>query len=86
MTLSGAVLPNLVPDDATLYVGIPNSFGPENGQQAYLRQNVKPADYIPGIITNIYFFLMMGSCLSVNVFGSERSVFFRDTASGQSVF
>jgi hypothetical protein len=86
MTLAGAVLPSLVPEDATLYVGIPNTFGDEPGQQAFLRQNVNPVDAIPGILTNIYFFLIMVSCLSVNVFGSERSVFFRDTSSGQSVF
>lgn len=34
---------------------------------------------------NVYMFLLIVSCLSVNVFGMERTVFFRETAVGQSV-
>jgi len=86
MVAAGSVLPSLVDDDAHLYVGIPLSLE-EGGtpQEAYLRQNVTPMDFIPGILQTIYMFLLMVSCLSVNLFGAERVVFFRETATGQYV-
>ena len=90
MALAGSVLPGLVPDDATLYVGIPRSLVESNndgGYDAYLRQNVNPVDAVPGILINVWLFLLIVSCLSVNVLGgNERLVFFRETANGQSVF
>lgn len=86
LALAGGILPSLVPSDALLYVGIPKSFNHTNtGQEAYLRQNVKPVDEIAGILINVYLFLIIVSCLSVNVLGQERTVFFRDSSSGQLV-
>jgi hypothetical protein len=87
MALAGAVLPSMVPDDATLYVGIPRSLTETDNSDydAYLRQNVYPVDAVADIMTTIWFFLLIVSCLSVNVLGSERSVFFRETAAGQHV-
>jgi len=65
-----------VPEDANLYVGIPTGINSTNeGQDAYLRQNVSPIDEIPGILLNVYFFLLIVSCLSVNIFGPERGAF-----------
>ncbi|KAL7558424.1 hypothetical protein ACA910_015766 [Epithemia clementina (nom. ined.)] len=87
MFLAGAVIPSLVSDDENLYVGIPKTLeGGTEAQQAYMRENVKPVDAIPGIMLNVYLFLLIVSCLSVNVYGPERVVFFRETAVGQSVF
>lgn len=86
MAIAGAVLPSLVDDEDMLYVGIPKSLSPDvEGQAAYLRQNVTPVDAIPNILVNIYLFLLIVSCLSVNVLGTERIVFFRETATGQYV-
>jgi hypothetical protein len=84
LTLFFSLFP--VDSDANLYIGIPKSLNETNeGQEAYLRQNVTPVDYLPGIMMNIYFFLLIVSCLSVNVLGPERTVFFRETATGQIV-
>ena len=85
MVVAGGILPALVPEDVTLYVGIPKSLEGNETTEAYLRQNVKPVDAIPGILLNIYIFMLMVSCLSVNVLGGERTVFYRDTATGQYV-
>jgi len=86
MIIAGSIIPSLVPEDANLYVGIPTGINSTNeGQDAYLRQNVSPIDEIPGILLNVYFFLLIVSCLSVNIFGPERVVFFRETAAGQHV-
>lgn len=87
MIIAGTALPSMIPDDATLYVGIPLVLEDGNDAfDAYLRQNVRPVDELPGLLVTIYLFLIMVSCLSVNVLGAERTVFYRDTASGQSVF
>ena len=87
MFLAGSVIPSLVDDDENLYVGIPKTLQSEDpARQAYLRQNVTPVDAIPSIMLNVYLFLLIVSCLSVNVYGPERVVFFRETAVGQSVF
>ena len=88
MALAGAVLPSLVDDDDTMYVGIPKSLTETDidAYGAYLRQNITPIDFVPQILLNIWLFLLIVSCLSVNVLGgSERTVFFRETATGQHV-
>jgi hypothetical protein len=57
MVIAGTALPSMVPEDATLYVGIPLVL--EEGNEAldaYLRQNVHPVDEFPGILVNIHFF------------------------------
>lgn len=82
MFVAGAMIPFLVPGDAVLYKGIPKTLTNGNPRhEAYLRQNVDPIDLIPASMNNIYFFLLMVSCLSVNVYGPERVVFFRETVS-----
>mmetsp|Transcript_33644 Transcript_33644/g.69975 ORF Transcript_33644/g.69975 Transcript_33644/m.69975 type:complete len:916 (-) Transcript_33644:135-2882(-) len=86
MVIAGSVIPSLVPEDTNLYVGIPLSLNETDpGQEAYLQQNVRPVDAIPGVLLNVYMFLLIVSCLSVNVYGPERVVFFRETAVGQLV-
>lgn len=87
MLFAGSIIPGLVPDDVTLYVGIPNNTNETtSAQNAYFRQNVNPVDAIPGLLGSLYFFILIVSCLSVNVLGVERTVFFRDSSSGQLVF
>jgi len=86
LILAGSVIPSLIGDDVNLYVGIPLSLNMTNpGQDAYLRRNVTAVDGIAGLMLTVYFFLLIVSCLSVNVFGQERAVFFRETAVGQRV-
>jgi ABC-type multidrug transport system ATPase subunit len=87
MIVAGSIIPGLVGDNVTLYVGIPNNTTEStSAQEAYFRQNVNPVDAIPTLLNSIYFFLLIVSCLSVTVLGSERTVFFRDSSSGQLVF
>eukprot|EP00977_Amphora_coffeiformis_P000438 scaffold112_cov196-Amphora_coffeaeformis.AAC.5 len=88
MALAGAVLPSLVDDDDTMYVGVPKSLTETDidAYSAYLSQNVTPVDFVPQVLLNIWLFLLIVSCLSVNVLGgSERTVFFRETSTGQHV-
>ena len=87
MAITGQLVGNIIASDTLLYNGIPKGLteGDDPFWGAYLKQNVKPVDQIPGILSTVYFFLLIVSCLSVNIFGQERAVFFRDTASGQKV-
>jgi len=87
MAIAGALIGNIIDKNTLLYNGIPLGLteGDDPFWQAYLKQNVKPVDQIAGILSTVYFFLLIVSCLSVNIFGQERAVFFRETASGQKV-
>ena len=87
MLIAGSVVTLSAGEDINFYAGIPKNVQEGNtGQEAYLQQNVQPVDIVPATMLSVYFFLLMISCLSVNVYGPERTVFFRDTAVGQSVF
>jgi len=88
--IAGAILPILVPDDAILYKGIPKSLltgtdAQQISQEAYLRQNVQPLDAIPGILVSLFLFMSIVSCTSVNIYGGEKTVFFRECSTGQYV-
>lgn len=87
MIIAGSILPGMVPQGTTLYVGVPLALtdSDEPDLVAGLRENVRPFDGIPSVLLNVYLFLLIVSCLSVNVLSSERTVFFRETATGQSV-
>lgn len=82
--IAGAILPGLVPTDAIVYKGIPLSL--QNSEtEAYLKQNIKPIDAISQTLQSTLIFLLIVSCYSVGVYGTERTVFFRECATGQFV-
>jgi len=82
--IAGAILPGLVPTDAIVYKGIPLSL--QNSEtEAYMKQNIKPIDAISQTLQSTLIFLLIVSCYSVGVYGTERTVFFRECATGQFV-
>lgn len=74
--------------DKPLYYGIPWAMVPGDNPKAsnyFLLNNPNQQDNIVGTWQNIVLAVMLVCVLSVNVFGSERTVFFRDVASGTRV-